>query len=327
MNVSDFWRPSGPTREQVQRSLNTAGAGSVLLQTEINKVVAQLTHRDLGALSILDRKPGSGNAAYVNRRSAGTTGGAWVADTDTATEETGSYAQSSFDYRTALTKGTITRKLIATGRSYGDVLAEEVAAKAEDFAALIESALFTGNSGAGGNANQINGLLTLIQLTSGQIVAQTSAALGGALTLAKLDEAIDLVKGKSNRSDLLIFTSRKMGRAINAALQAQQRFNDTVEVKGGFRVREYDGIPIIESTGLPDTLVWSGSTVTAFTGGTSSAIVIVNRRYWWMEELTPTTVMPLARSTSQNENFEIFWDGALVQHNRLGGVLLGGLSG
>ena len=98
-----------------------------------------------------------------------------------------------------------------------------------------------------------------------------------------------------------------------------------VEAPGGFRVPSYDGYPIITSTGLPDTLVWSGSTITAFTGGATSAIVVVNRRYYDIEELTPMTVMPLARTTSQNESFELYVDLALVRRNRLGAALLGGL--
>ena len=52
----------------------------------------------------------------------------------------------------------------------------------------------------------------------------------------------------------------------------------------------------------------------------------MNKRYTWVEELTPTTMMPLARDDSQNENFDIFWDGAMVLGNPNGSVLLGGIS-
>lgn len=319
-----------PARQaMLQRSLNVSGAGSVLLQTSINRIVQQMVLREFGAQAVLPRKPGSGDAAYVNRRTAGTTGGAWVADTDSATEETGSYAQVSFPYKTLLTKGQVTRKLMATGRSYGDVLSSELSGKSGDFANAFESALIIGNNGSGGNSNQINGLLTQINSYSSQaqVVAQTSAAAGDSLTLAKLDATIDLVKGAGNRSDLMILGSFNGLRKLNAALQAQQRFVDNVEVGGGFRVRTYDTIPMVVTTGMPNSLVWSGTSITNFTGGSTTALIVVNTRYFWIEELTSMTVMPLARTTSQNDAFEMYWDGALVSANPIGGAILGGIAG
>lgn len=325
MTPDKLWAGLDPSRrEAITRALNVSGAGSVLLQTQINKVVQQLTNRYLGVGSTLDRKPGSGNAAYINRRTAGTTGGAWVADTDTATDETGTYAQTSFTYRTLLTKGTVTRKLMATGRSYGDVLAIEMVNKSEDFANALEEGLVQGDNTA--SANQINGLLTLINNVSAQVQANSTLAAGAALALANLDATIDLVRGAGNRSDIVIYGSLAGIRKLNAALQAQQQFVNVTEIAAGFRVRSYDGIPIVASSQIPDALTWSGSSITAFSGGSTTALAVVNRRYMWIEELTPLTVMPLARTTSQNDGFELYWDGSLVFANTKGAALLGGIS-
>jgi len=323
MTTSSNWIgvPDPARSELVQRALNVSGAGSVLLQTFINRVVQQLTVRELGLQAALDRKPGSGDAAYINRRTAGTTGGEWVADTDTATEETGTPAQVSFTYRTLLTQGKVTRKLQATGRSYGDVLGMEMAAKAEDFANRLENGVIQGDTGA--DANQINGLLTLVNAVSGQVIANTTVAAGDALSLSKLDEAIDAVKGSSNSADLILTCSKAGARALNAVLQAQQQFNDVVEIAAGFRVRTYDGSPIVKSTEMPDTVVVDAAgAIATFTAGSTTIIGVVNKRYVWLEELTPQTVMPLAKSTSQHDLFDIFWDGALVLANSVGASLL-----
>jgi len=322
-----LWAQLDPRRRAaVQRALNVSGAGSVLLQTNINKIVQQLTLRVLGVQSVLDHKPGSGDRAYINRRSAGTTGGAWVADTDTATEETGSYAQASFTYRTLLTRGRVTRKIQATGRTYGDVLAQELMGKSEDFANLLEEAFVSGDTTA--SANQPNGLLTLINAQTAQVVANSTSTSGGSLVLAKLDEAIDVVRGSGNRSDLVIFANHNGSRKLNAALQAQQQFTNVTEIGAGFRVRNYDGIPIVVTTQLGNALTWNGSnSVTAFTGGNTTALVIVNRRYTWIEDLTPITVLPLAKDTSQYDQFELYADTALVYSNTLGGAILAGVSG
>lgn len=325
MSLDQIWASLDPKRRAaLQRTLTSSGAGSVLLQPNVNKIVQQLSLRLLGVQSTLDRKPGSGTAALINQRTPGTTGGAWVADTDSGTEETGTYAQQTFTYRTLLTKGTVTRKLQATGRTYGDVLATEMVNKAEDYANLLEDALITGNATA--NANQINGLLTLVNAVSAQVVANSTLSAGAALVLSKLDEAIDKVRGSGNKADIRIYGSQLGMRKLNAALQAQQQFINMTEIAGGFRVKTYDGIPLVQTTSMPDTLAWSGSTLTAFSGSNTTALVVVNTRYCWIEELTPMSVLPLAKTTSQNDAFEIFCDLALVLANTKGASILGGIS-
>jgi hypothetical protein len=311
-------------REAFERALNVAGAGNTLLQTLIQRTVQQIHLRELGAFSVLPRRPGSGNAEYINRRTPGATGGSWVADTDAVPEETGTYAQASFAFKTLVSRGKITRKLQATGRSYGDILAGEMTAKTGDFSETVEEALIVGDSAA--DPNQIDGLLTLTQATASQVVAQTSAPAGDALTLEKLDETIDLVKGSAARSDLVIMASYKGRRLLNAALQAQQQFNDMVEIAAGFRVRTYDGIPIVTTTEMPDDLTWSGTTNTAFSGGATTSILVVNTRYTYISELTPLTVLPLAKTDSQFDQFDLYWDAALVTANPLGTALLGGIA-
>lgn len=311
-------------REALQRSMSVASAGSVLLQTNINKIVQQLTLREFGLQAVLDRRPGSGNAAYINRRTAGSSGGVWVSDTDNATEETGAYDQISFPYKTLLTRGRVTRKVQATSRSYGDALATELMGKSEDFANALEDGCMNGDSRF---ANQFSGALTLLNGVSSQVVANSTLTTGGALSLSKLDETIDRVRGAGNRSDLVIVANFNGGRKLNAALQAQQQFTNMTEIAAGFRVRTYDTIPIVISTQLGNTLDWSGSTVNGFSGGNTTAILILNRRYWWLEELTQTTVMPLAKGTSQYDEFDMYQDSALVRSNTLGGALLGGIAG
>ena len=320
--------PDPQRRELFERALDISGAGSTLLQTFINRIVAQLTIRHLGLQAFLDRKPGQGNGAYINRRTptTGNSAGKWVADSADSgdavvVEGTGTYAQVSFLYRTLVTQGKVTRKMQATGKSYGDVLADELEAKADDFAEILEDGLIVGNNAA--NSQQINGLLTLVNAVSTQVIANTSNIDGDDLVLSNLDEAIDAIKGSAVRTDLAIVGNKAALRKVNAALQAQQQFVNTVEIAAGFRVRSYDGIPLIESSSMPSTLTINGSGVILdFTGGSTTALAIVNRRYVWIEELTPQTVMPLAKTTSQFDLFDIFWDGALVYHNTFGAALL-----
>lgn len=331
MSSNTHWASLDPARRAAfERAINVSGAGSVLVQNFTNRIIQQLSIREFGALGTMDRKPGSGSAAIINRRTASamTVGNVWVADTDSVTESTGSYVQTSFTYKTLATRGKVTRKMRARGRSYIDILAEEMVQKAEDFNESLEDCIMVGDTDA--EANQFDGLLTLIGNVSGQVVANTSAAAGDGLTLAKLDEAIDAVKGAGNRSDLVIYGSFAGMRKLNAALSGNQRFMESTEIAAGFRVRTYDGIPMVVSTGMPDDLSWSGTALTGLGGevtNPTTALVIVNKRHTYLEELTAMTMMPLARDDSQYEQFDIFWDGALVLANSKGASILGGISG
>jgi hypothetical protein len=328
INTPDWANMSAQQRQAFERAVTVATAGTRLTQSYVNRVIQQLSLREFGAMGTMTRKPGQGAQAIVNRRTASvmTPANIWVADTAALTDTTGTYAQSTWTYQTLATRGSITRKIRATGRSYLDVLAEEMTNKLDDFNNSLESAMFIGDSAA--TAGQIDGLLTQINGYSAQaqVVANTTAAAGDSLTLAKLDETIDKVLGSASRSDIVIYGSYLGVRKLNAALQSQQQFNDMVEIAGGFRVRSYDGIPIVVSTGMPDDLTWSGSSVTGLSGAATTALVVVNKRHSWVEELTPTTMMPLARDDSQNENFDIFWDGACVVGNPLGAAILGGIT-
>lgn len=324
MNWSEF-DPS--RRADFQRALTVSSAGSVLLQTSISKVVQLISNRQLGITSTLPRKPGSGDKYYPNRRTAAATGGSWVADTqDDVVSQEGSYTQAGFTFRTMLGRIKVTRKLIATGRSYGDVLATELIGKSEDFVNDLESASVIGNSAV--DANQIDGLLTLIGNVSGQTVANTTATAGDDLYLTKLDAAIQKVRGHSNKSAMRIYCNYVGHRKVNNALQAQQRFTNQTEIDGGFVVESYQGIPIVESTGIPDTLVWNGTDarVTAFTGGATTAIILVHTSYVFYVELTPWTVMPLAKKSSQYDEVDMFLDITLAIDNTLGASILGGIS-
>lgn len=312
-------------RDAFKRSLTVSSAGSVLLQTTISKVVQLITNRQMGIQSTLPRKPGSGDGFYSQRRTAANTGAEWLADTTEPTESEGAYTQTKFSYKSLVGRVKVTRKLVAQGRSYGDVLATELIGKAEDFADTLESASVIGNSAA--NANQIDGLLTLIGNVSGQVIANTSASVGDALFLNKADEAIQAVKGSADKSAMRIYASYKGHRLLNNALQAQQRFlKEGYEIEGGFVVASYQGIPVIESTSIPDAILWDGTNMLAFTGGSTTSLIFVNTRYVFYSELTPMTVQPLAKKSSQYDEIDMYLDITLVLDNTKGATVLAGLS-
>jgi len=302
----------------IKKALGVSEIGSVIMQPEIDKEIAHIVEYKNPLRQNLPRKKGSGRYWYVNRRVAGSTPAEFVSDTDSATEDTSTYSQVTFEYKTILTKGKVSRKARAIGRSLLDILAEEIEAKAKDFRDFEEYALFRGDSSS--NSKEFDGLDVLIP--SSQTVLMTTASGGAPLTLEKVDELIDKCAGEP---DMLIM-SKRTRRQLVTLLQASQRWVNQVEVKGGFKLVSYNGIPCYVSTRIVDTMQFDGSEVTGYTGGTCSTMYAIDTDETFIAELTPLQIMPLARTTSQYEEFEIFCDEVLVVKNYMANAKLIGIA-
>lgn len=296
-------------------------AGDILKQPEIDVIIGQLVDYKNPLRQNLVRKTGEGSAWIINRRAVGETGAQWILDTDTINEDQGKYTQVSFTYKTLGAKGKVTRKLQAVGRSYANILADEIEAQAIDFKNTEDLGIIIGN--ATSNAKQFDGLKVLIPVSQTIFGGGSGVSAGGALTLSKMDQVVD----KAIYGPDMIITSRKIRRSLNALLQANQRFIDKVEVKGGFKVMAYNDIPIYTSTNCVDTQTFDGFTVTAETGGSMSSLYVVDTEQTWVGVLTEVSIMPLAKTTSQFDEFDLFEDEALVVRNYLGNAKIIGLTG
>jgi hypothetical protein len=122
------------------------------------------------------------------------------------------------------------------------------------------------------NAKQFDGLRKIIDTgTAGnQVIAM--GATGATLTLAKLDELIDAVKG--GKPDMLLM-SRRSRRKINSLVRAAGGMTETDRDQWGNFVQLWDSVPIGVNDWILDTHVLSGSVETATTGGACSTIYAV----------------------------------------------------
>jgi len=305
--------------ERIIKALGVTAAGSILRQPEIDKVIAQMVEYKNPLRMNLPRKPGSGDAFYQNRRTPGTTGAEFVSDLGTLNQSGGSFAQVNFPYKTIAYNGVISRRLQAQGRSYANIAAQEIEAATLEFRKKEENGLFKGSVSS--SALEFDGLDILIP--SSQAVGMTTVTLGESITLAKLDEVIDTCIHEPD----LILCSKRTSRQINALLQAQQRFVDKIEIKGGFKVPTYNGIPILRSTEIPDTQAWDGSAVTDEVSGGTSTLYVIDTDHCFISELTKVTILPLAKTTSQSDAFDIYCDEVLVMRNYLTCAKLIGITG
>jgi hypothetical protein len=122
-----------------------------------------------------------------------------------------------------------------------DALADEVSAHAEGMYEKLSTDLVT----ATGSTNDIEGVIHQIDtdadFNAGGGELDVSGESDPSLSLDMLDRAIDLTKGTAD----IILVNEVVRRRINGLLRSAQRFNDTVEIQAGFRVRSYDGIPMV----------------------------------------------------------------------------------
>lgn len=295
---------------QLKKALDMAGAGSTLQQPMIDKVLQELIEVNNPLRINLPRKPGSGSGWILNQRVSRGSGANFVNDTEEPNETQGQYIQKIFPYKTILDRRKITRKLQAVGKTLLDIEAEEIENALQNVRDSEENALINGDSTA--NPKQFDGLRKLIP-QSQTLVAGTN---GAPLSLELLDAAIDLNRGNPN----MLIMSKKANRKLNALLQAQQRFVDTTEVKGGFRVQVYNGIPIFRS-------IWISDNQTQGSSNNCTDIFILDTSAVWVGELTPLKFLRLAQRTSQGSEFDIFEDITLVLANdikvsRLSGVIV-----
>ncbi len=295
---------------QLKKALNMANAGAALQQPLVDRVLQELIEVNNPLRQNLPRKPGSGSDWILNQRTSRGAGGAFVDDTDEPVETQASYAQKKFPYKTIIQRGKVTRKLQAVGKSLLDIEAEEVENSLQAVRDAEEDALVNGDSTA--NPKQFNGLRKLIPAS--QVVV--AGANGAPLSLDLLDAAIDLNRG----TPTMLIMSKKANRKLNSLLQAQQRFVDTMEVKGGFRVQVYNGIPIFRSIFVSDAQVQG-------TANNATDIFVLDTSAVWIGELTPIKMARLAQKSSQFSEFDVFEDLTLVLANdikasRLAGVTL-----
>jgi hypothetical protein len=150
----------------------------------------------------------------------------------------------------------ITNFVQRTRSNVNDQKALQVALKSKSVARKFEQSFITGYPT--NDANSFTGLKYLLTAngspaTSGQVLEAGTG--GSALTLALLDQMIDLVLG--GKPDILLM-SKRTRRKLKALLQASAHYVETGD-QFGRRVMMYDGIPVMVSDFVSDADTGSAS--------------------------------------------------------------------
>ncbi|MFH1640080.1 MAG: major capsid protein, partial [Chloroflexota bacterium] len=153
----------------------------------------------------------------------------------------------TFDQKTAQLKimggdADVDNFLKATRSNVQDLEAAVVELKAKALKDKFEETFIYGDSSV--NAKQFDGIKKLVdtETEGNQVIAM--GATGATLTLLKLDELIDAVKG--GKPDMLLM-SRRSRRKINALVRAAGGMMDTNRDSFGNFLQLWDAIPIAVS--------------------------------------------------------------------------------
>ena len=170
---------------------------------------------------------------------------------DMWTEGTPTFSQITATLKIVGGDADIDNFLLTTRSNIQDLQAAVIRLKAKAVQQKFEDTFVNGDTGV--DTKSFDGIDKLT--TGGQ--AASMGANGGTLTLVKLDELIDLVKG--GRPDLLLM-SKRTRRTLNNLARSAGGFLETDKNAFGQMVQYYDGIPIGVSDYVSDTKTVGTST-------------------------------------------------------------------
>jgi hypothetical protein len=191
-----------------------------------------------------------GNGLTYNQENAAATA-AFFDVGDTWTESTPTFTQQTATLKILGGDADIDNFLIATRSNVQDLEAAIVKLKAKAVQQMFDDTFINGNAST--NPKSFDGIDRLT--IAGQTVSMGTN--GATLTLAKLDELVDAVKG--GKPDLLVMSKRSR-RTMNNLARASGGFLETDRNEFGLMVQLYDGIPIGISDSISDTQTQGTST-------------------------------------------------------------------
>lgn len=202
----------------------------VLLRGVIETIISESS-----ILQLLPFEDVTGTAVTYNRENAAPSVD-WYAVGDTWAESTPTFTQATATLKVLGGDADVDNFLQQTYRNPNDLDAEVISLKAKAVAYEFSQTFYDGDSV--GNPKQFDGLVNLVG--AGQEV--TMGANGGALTLDKMDELIDLVK--PGRPDALCMAKRTR-RKLSSLRRSSGNLLETDVDMFGRRALFYDGIPIL----------------------------------------------------------------------------------
>jgi hypothetical protein len=189
---------------------------------------------------------------------------------DTWAESTPTFEQITANLKIMGGDADVDNFLKSTRSDIQDLEASVIELKAKALRDKFEEIFVYGD--ATSNPKEFDGLRKLVDTESAgdQVIAMGDT--GATLTLAKLDELIDAVRG--GKPDMLLM-SRRSRRKINALVRASGGMIETNQDRFGNFIQLWDSVPIGVNDWILDTHTVADGVETAVTGGECSTIYAV----------------------------------------------------
>lgn len=294
---------------ELREALTAAGA-SALIPKIIDPILVEYQRRYAPLCRSIPMQPWQSDIYYFNQRTLVPGGGA-VPDGGARPVTNSTYVQNQFQMKHVEAVGAVTGySQEVTRQVIGDLRQTEIQGSIKGYYWDVETFMCWGNAASTLNQAQpqFDGLDTMINVFSGGTQNVIDKA-GNSLTLAYLDELIDMVESNAAMpvadESWMFVTSSTGNSKIAQLLTNQQRFNDKVEIAAGLIVPTYRNIPIVKSTFLS----MRGYSVGAVTSGTAAnAAATLNGTYKYMVsaviarqgEIAPSQEVSQAVTTGNN---------------------------
>lgn len=261
---------------ELKEALTAAGA-SPLVPKVIDPVLVELQRRYSPFVRSIPMQPWDTDIYFFNQRTAVPAGGN-VPDGGARVVSNSTYVQLQYQMKHFQSVGAVTGYAQEVTRQViGDLRQTEIMGATQGYYWDIETGMLWGNSAStlNGAQPQIDGLDTLVNQYTGSFQNAIDKA-GNTLTLAHLDELIDMVEVNAAMpvfdDNWMITLSSTAASKVSQLLTNQQRF-ESVEVAAGLIVPTYRNIPLVKSTFLAPRNYQMGTvtTTTATTGGSIAA--------------------------------------------------------
>jgi hypothetical protein len=263
---------------ELREALTAAGA-SALIPKIIDPLLLEYMRRFSPFVRSIPMTKWDADVYFFNQRTTLAAGG-FVSDGGAVPVSTSTYLQQNFQIKHLQIVGAVTGYAQQVTRQViGDLRQTEIEGAIQGLLWDIETGIDWGNSAStiNGARPQFDGLDTLVSTFSGG--SQNAQDKGGnSLTLAMLDEVIDMVQTNVAMpilgSNWMFASSSTAQSKISQLLTNQQRFNDKVEVAPGLMVDSYRNIPIVLTSFLSPRsfamgTVTGATATTALPGGLS----------------------------------------------------------
>jgi hypothetical protein len=189
---------------------------------------------------------------------------------DTWVESTPTFEQLTANLKIMGGDADVDNFLKSTRSNIQDLEAAVIELKAKALRDKFEETFIYGNTAV--SAKQFDGLKKLINTGTSGAQLITMGGTGATLTLDKLDELVDAVKG--GKPDMLLM-NRRSRRKINALIRAAGGMTVTDRDQWGNFIQLWDSVAIGVNDWILDTHVLTGGVETAATGGDCSTIYAV----------------------------------------------------